>query len=70
MVDLSPVETVVARVPSMKPEQAKTIAHKILDSGAKNVLELNWDTDGPSLFLVDRLLRPGGWIVFDDIEWS
>jgi hypothetical protein len=54
----------------MKPEQAKTIAHKILDSGAKNVLELNWDTDGPSLFLVDRLLRPGGWIVFDDIEWS
>ena len=35
MVDLSPVETVVARVPSMKPEQAKTIAHKILDSGAK-----------------------------------
>lgn len=30
----------------------------------------NWPTDGFAFFLVDRLLRPGGWIVFDDIDWS
>ncbi len=29
-----------------------------------------WDTDGFAFFLVDRLLRPGGWIVFDDLDWS
>lgn len=30
----------------------------------------NWPDDGFAFFLVDRLLKPGGWIVFDDIEWS
>src|SRR5438270_13885352 len=29
-----------------------------------------WETDGFAFFLVDRLLRPGRWIVLDDIEWS
>ena len=30
----------------------------------------NWPDDGFAFFLVDRLMKPGGWIVFDDIEWS
>lgn len=30
----------------------------------------NWFTDGFAFFLVDRLLRPGGWIVFDDLDWT
>lgn len=30
----------------------------------------NWFTDGFAFFLADKLLRPGGWIVFDDIPWS
>jgi predicted O-methyltransferase YrrM len=30
----------------------------------------NWADDGFAFFLVDRLLKPGAWIVFDDIEWS
>ncbi len=30
----------------------------------------NWPDDGFAFFLVDRLLRPGGWIVLDDIDWS
>jgi hypothetical protein len=28
-----------------------------------------WDTDGLAFFLVDKLLRPGGWILFDDLDW-
>jgi len=30
----------------------------------------NWYTDGFAFFLVDRLLRPGGWIIFDDVDWT
>jgi predicted O-methyltransferase YrrM len=28
-----------------------------------------WDVDGFAFLLVDRLLKPGGWILFDDLEW-
>ena len=30
----------------------------------------NWDTDGFAFFLVEKLLRPGGWLVFDDLDWT
>lgn len=30
----------------------------------------NWFVDGFAFFLVDRLLRPGGWIIFDDLYWK
>jgi predicted O-methyltransferase YrrM len=30
----------------------------------------DWFVDGFAFFLVDRLLRPGGWIVFDDMHWT
>jgi predicted O-methyltransferase YrrM len=30
----------------------------------------NWDTDGFAFFLVASMLRPGGWILFDDLNWS
>jgi predicted O-methyltransferase YrrM len=30
----------------------------------------NWFVDGFAFFLVDRLLKPGGWIVFDDLDWT
>lgn len=29
-----------------------------------------WDTDGFTFFLLDRLLKPGGWILFDDMDWK
>lgn len=29
-----------------------------------------WDATGFGFFLVDLLLRPGGWIIFDDLEWT
>lgn len=30
----------------------------------------DWYTDGFAFFLVDKLLVPGGWILFDDIKWT
>jgi predicted O-methyltransferase YrrM len=29
-----------------------------------------WDVTGFGFVLVDMLLRPGGWIVFDDLDWT
>lgn len=29
-----------------------------------------WETDGFTFFLVDKLLKPGGWILFDDLDWT
>jgi predicted O-methyltransferase YrrM len=29
-----------------------------------------WSDDGLAFFLVDRLLSPGGWIIFDDLTWT
>jgi predicted O-methyltransferase YrrM len=28
-----------------------------------------WEVDGFAFFLVDKLLKPGGWILFDDLGW-
>jgi predicted O-methyltransferase YrrM len=30
----------------------------------------NWTIDGFAFFLVDKLLRTGGWILFDDYNWT
>lgn len=30
----------------------------------------NWTHDGAAFFMVDKLLRTGGWIMFDDLWWS
>jgi predicted O-methyltransferase YrrM len=29
-----------------------------------------WDATGFGFVLVDMVLRPGGWIIFDDLEWT
>lgn len=29
-----------------------------------------WQADGFAFFLADRLLRPGGWVIFDDLDWK
>jgi predicted O-methyltransferase YrrM len=29
-----------------------------------------WDVDALAFLLADRLLRPGGWILFDDLDWK
>jgi predicted O-methyltransferase YrrM len=30
----------------------------------------SWFVDGLAFFLIDRLLKPGGWILFDDLGWT
>ncbi|MCU1451721.1 MAG: hypothetical protein JWP02_3891 [Acidimicrobiales bacterium] len=30
----------------------------------------SWETDGLAFFLTEKLLRPGGWMLFDDLSWS
>jgi predicted O-methyltransferase YrrM len=30
----------------------------------------NWFVDGFAFFLVDKLLRLNGWIIFDDLDWT
>lgn len=30
----------------------------------------DWYNTGYAFFLVDKLLQPGGWIVFDDLDWT
>lgn len=29
-----------------------------------------WEPDGLAFFLAEKLLRPGGWVLFDDLEWT
>jgi len=30
----------------------------------------NWTIDGLTVFLVERLMNPGGWLLLDDVDWS
>lgn len=30
----------------------------------------DWFTDGFAFLLVDKLLKPGGWVIFDDMYWT
>jgi len=50
---------------------------KMIRSGKRPQFDLcyfdgghTWDVTGFGFFLVDVLLRPGGWIIFDDLDWT
>jgi len=30
----------------------------------------NWTIDGLSVILIEKLLRPGGWLLLDDLHWT
>jgi hypothetical protein len=30
----------------------------------------SWDVSGFGFFLVEKLVRPGGWLLFDDLDWT
>ena len=30
----------------------------------------NWTIDGAAFFMADKLLKPGGWFLFDDLQWT
>jgi predicted O-methyltransferase YrrM len=49
---------------------------KLLEEHEEPVFDLcyldgahNWFVDGFAFFLVDRLLKPGGWLIMDDLNW-
>lgn len=54
------------------------IERNLLPSGAvRPVYDLifldgakNWTTDGLAVVLAERLLRPGGWLLLDDLGWT
>lgn len=48
-----------------------------LDSGAPPAFDFcfldaghSWDVTGYAFFLVDRVVRRGGWLLFDDLTWT
>jgi hypothetical protein len=30
----------------------------------------NWTIDGAAFFMADKLMKAGGWIIFDDYDWT
>jgi predicted O-methyltransferase YrrM len=30
----------------------------------------NWNIDGLAVILIEKLLKPGGWLLMDDLEWT
>jgi predicted O-methyltransferase YrrM len=57
---------------------ARTIeAHSDADGNCEEVFDFcyldgahEFTIDGLAIFLVEKLLRPGGWLVLDDLNWS
>jgi predicted O-methyltransferase YrrM len=49
----------------MLEEQPRPIFDFVYLDGAHT-----WDGTGFAFFLTDMLLRPGGWVVFDDLDWT
>jgi len=50
---------------------------RFLEEGLSNEFDLcfidgahTWVEDGLAFFLVDKLLKDGGWIIFDDLNWT
>lgn len=52
------------RLMKLIESQEKTFDFCYLDGGH------DWYNTGLAFFLVDKLLRPGGWIIFDDLDWT
>jgi predicted O-methyltransferase YrrM len=55
----------------MKIIQSSTVAgicHPQFDFGFIDGAH-TWETDGLAFFLADKLLRTGGWLLFDDLVW-
>lgn len=52
------------RLMKLIEEQTKTFDLCYVDGGH------DWYNTGLAFFLVDKLLRPGGWMIFDDLDWT
>src|SRR5438876_1193156 len=51
-------------IPYLSLDQGKQLYDFVREGRVHEALEL-----GLAFFLVDKLLRPGGWILFDDLDW-
>lgn len=58
-------------------ELMKIIEQQTIDGICKPLFDFcfidgahTWEVDGLAFFLVEKLLKPGGWILFDDIYWT
>lgn len=74
---LSPYVTVVREVNSYNWFLKKEIERRSTGGRCEPAYDFcfidgakNWTVDGFAFFLVDKLLEPGGWILFDDLNWS
>jgi predicted O-methyltransferase YrrM len=52
------------RLMKLIEEQKRTFDLCYLDGGH------DWYNTGLAFFLVDKVLQPGGWIIFDDLDWT
>jgi predicted O-methyltransferase YrrM len=52
------------RLMKLIEQQEKTFDLCYVDGGH------DWYNTGLAFFLVDKLLRPGGWMIFDDLDWT
>ncbi|MGL6339499.1 MAG: class I SAM-dependent methyltransferase [Waterburya sp.] len=52
------------RMMKMIEEQERTFDLCYVDGGH------DWYNTGLAFFLVDKLLQPGGWMIFDDLDWT
>ena len=52
------------RLMKLIEEEKRTFDLCYLDGGH------DWYNTGYAFFLVDKLLQPGGWIIFDDLDWT
>lgn len=50
---------------SSSTEECKPVYDFCFIDGSKN-----WTIDGFAFFLVDKLLKQNGWILFDDLKWT
>lgn len=74
---LSPLVTVHREKTSYTWYLKKVIEAQTVDGRCRPLYDFcfldgckNWTVDGFAFMLVDKLLRPGGWILFDDYLWT
>jgi predicted O-methyltransferase YrrM len=55
----------------------RRVRERSMDGGCEPYLDFcfidgahTWVDDGFAFFLVDKLLKPGGWVLFDDLPWK
>jgi len=74
---LQPWVTVVREPTSYNWFLKRQIAEQTRDMACQPVYDFcfldgakNWTVDSTAFFLMDKLLKPEGWILFDDLQWT